>query len=820
MSVQKICWSIPLLLLACTARAQDPIRVMQESPWLLSPASSLSQPVRPVAAYWDPEESTYFIDLVDVFQELNMTVDTTQNLVQTTSSQGNYEVDFRQGTILRDFASGMQQTDTLITDGYFYSGGRYLLTLPNLERVFPEGTLTYDSTKLTVRPSQELFTDAFRPHVISPRLAIGPMLYGRNRRIVGGAQLGYRLNRTQYSERSVNYTGFLSVRASALWGQIRADGSATYNGTTTLRQFSYLLDFPSSTYLTQIGLGRSNVNQWPVRQSYEGIQMSNRPLSTRHQQREAKLAGIAEPNALVSALVGGVVANRVQADGQGRYQISVPAYYGTSRVELEIAPATGGLPTRQTRLLLITEDLVPANSLYWDLRAGRNQYDHTSGYGQLRFSYGLSEDLTTLGGFMVVDTLQAASLGIVSNISSSAVLSGEVVYPSPAFRATLQWFSDRFQLQTEADLASEPGLTYYRQRFVGRAGWNNAGMSLFLNGSRYESFEGSTSMRIDGSGTFQLSRWISLIVAAGPQSIRSHPDAPVDNRMEWRTSVTRYVRPNGVRGRVGFQAQGGRYESVDFAGMTAYASYRSFSFGARIGYDIPAKGMNASLSIRMNAPWASFSSHTVFEPENPYNQQSFYGSMSFGQGLFFSRHPQVWSSALLRPFIDTNRDGIRNSGEDPFHGLDLNVMRARTESEKPGTFRADFLVPSTQYQVVIDPRSIQGPELGLPTGTAFSFLSDPGETKYIDIPIHRNTIVNGLVENLPLSSSTLAIVIFFQGETEVLRSAVSQQGQFTALLAPGSYRVELQDLLGIEDLSAYTQILEVQPIQSQSFKIH
>ena len=69
--------------------------------------------------------------------------------------------------------------------------------------------------------------------------------------------------------------------------------------------------------------------------------------------------------------------------------------------------------------------------------------------------------------------------------------------------------------------------------------------------------------------------------------------------------------------------------------------------------------------------------------------------------------------------------------------------------------------------------------------------------------------MEGSVENLPLSSPTLAVVLFFQGESELLRAAVSQQGRFTALLPPGSYRMELLDLLGQEDLSDFTRILDV-----------
>ena len=275
MRMCKAYWGIPVLLLALTAQAQQPARIMQESPWVLSSLSSPS--LRPIQAYWDPQEGVYFIDLVAVFSEAHMVVDANQTVVRARSSLAIYEVDFNRGTILRQFDDGPQQADTLISGGYFHSEGRFLLTPLNLGRVFPAGTLTYDHTRLSLRLSQELFADAVRPRVIAPTLAIGPMLYGRNRRLIGGAQLGYRVNRMQRAARATEYTGFLSMRASALWGQIRADGTATYTGSTTLKQISYLLDFPRSAYLTQISLGRSSVNQWPVRQDYEGVQMSNRP---------------------------------------------------------------------------------------------------------------------------------------------------------------------------------------------------------------------------------------------------------------------------------------------------------------------------------------------------------------------------------------------------------------------------------------------------------------------------------------------------------------------------------------------------------------
>ncbi len=823
------------IISSATAQEQQRFRVMQESPWVVSPMSVASLSMRPVKAYWDPQEEDHFIDLIEFLEGMGMSVEVDGLIVRTSYHGVTYEVDFDQGTITQHLEGNIQYSDSLETDGHIYAGGfdtdffgdgeGFLLTPSNLQKVFPEGTLSYDRARLLIRLSQELFTESvstFRARDSAPTLGLGPMLYGRNRHLLGGGQIGYRLNRVQRPGRDVDYMGFLNGRASALWGQVRSEGILTYTDDkqfrTSFGQLNYLVDLPRSSYVTQIGIGRTRMDQWPVRQNYDGMWMSNRPLSTRHQQREAEISGIAEPNALVSALVGGVVADRVQADGQGRYRLTIPAYYGTSRAELEIIPADGGPPTRETRYLFITEDLVPARKLYWDLQGGRDRYDQTL-YGHARVNYGWSTSLTALGSYTRADTLQTATLGLVTNFTQSMMVSAEFAYPERATRVTLQFFRNQFQLQGEASFSAESGFTFYRQRLVGRAGWSSRRLSAFLYGSRFESFSGNESMQLDGSGTIRLSRRTNLVVAAGPRTTKRSPDAPIDSRVHWRSSLTRYVSPGAVRGRVGFQGYGGQYESIDFAGVTLYASYRSASFGVRVGYDFPAQGMNASLSIRMNAPWISFSNHSYFEIDHPYNQQNLYGSVTIGRELHFSRHPQVWSSARLRPFIDRNRDGRMDPGEVLLDGLDINVVRARTEPIESGGIQADFLAPSTLYQVVIDPRSLQGPELDLPTGTTFSFISDPGAVKHIDIPVHENTVIEGRVEDLPLSSPTLAVVVFYQAEEEITRSAVSQQGLFTVLLPPGSYRLEIHDLLGSEDLSTYTQTLNVEAVNTQQLEI-
>ncbi len=798
-----------------SAQMLQPIRVLQEAPWVLSPMSAPS--VRPVSAYWDPQQSIYFIDLPALLEAIQIPVVIEDARVRVRYDETAYDVDFSQGTVEIDPGSG--RMDSLDANGYFRSGDRFLLTPPNLQKVFPEGTFSYDTARLLLQISQELFAvSGFQAR--APTLKLGPLLYGRTRRLIGGAWIGYRMSRMQRSEHAADYNGSFNVRASALWGQIHVDATVSHTDrtATALRRVDYLLDFPESSWITQIGLGRTYEYHWAGRQMYEGLRMSNRPLSTRHQQREARLSGIAEPNAIVSALVAGVVADRVQADGQGRYELHIPAYYGTLQTDIEIIPAGGGPLTRESRSLFITEDLVPVGKLYYDLQGGQTQIGKTP-YGHARLSYGLSRSLTALSSFTYTGMRQTATLGAAKQIAGTMMVSTELAYPARAVRATLQMFVNRMQLQTDAILSEDPEFSFYRQRWTGRFGWNLSRLSLFVHADHSESFGGRRSTYAQASGTARLARRISLVLAAGPRITRYASDAPRETHVQWRSTLTRYVTPGAFRGRVGFQAHGGQFQALDFAGGTFQAAYRTVSFGARVGYDAAAGGMSASFSLRINAPWVNFASHSSLDPENPYHQQSLYGSMALDRAPALSRHSHPWSSALLQPFLDMDRNGRKDPGEVALDGLDIQVIRASTEATASGGVRADFLAPSTPYQVVIDPRSIPDPQLSLPSGTAFSFMSDPAELKRIHIPVHQNTIVNGSVENLPLSSPTLAVVVFYQENREVARAAVSQQGRFSLLLPPGYYRIELIDRLGQEDLSNFTQTLNLESVPTYDLQI-
>ena len=816
---------IPALLLvsALEVRAQQvipdpvrPVRVMQEVPWAVS-TSGWRSSMRPVRTLWDQMTGTYYMDLVAFFDVLDFQTEIDGRIVRSKGGGGVYEIDFERETALFSVNGIVEYEVEFSEGGAIHNGSDFLLTLPNIKNVLPPDAIEYDEATLTVKLSRWVFasdSSPFRLHSIPPVQYGGPLLYGRNRKLLGNMQLGYRMSRYQRLENGVNYNGSAQIQASVLGGRIYANGTLRSDAAAdevllNLRSANYLLDFPNLPVIRRLEVGRNYLYQWPVRKQFEGFRLSNLPLSTRNMQHESEIKGVTEPNALVSVSIDGVVVDRVQADSRGRYVLLVPAHYGTSRAQIEISPLGGGAPTIETRYLFIPEDLAPPGVAYWDLRGGRDPENHsTLAHGRMR--YGISKRFSASGGFVLADSLYSGILGMTTNLWGFLNVGWEISYPETSGRVTLSMVRGNLRVRGEAEVADKPGFSFYRRRFQGQIGTGLQFGSIFLNGSAVESFAGNESLNLNVSGMMRLSNQMNLLFTGGTSSTRSSFTGASRLSAHWKGTLTRYQSIGRIYGRVGFQGDGGRYESIDFAGITAYSSYQGVSLGVRFGYDLAASSVSASLNLRLDAPWASFNSYSSLDPINPYHRQSMYGTVELGRGVQFSRKAHAFSSVIIRAFLDSDRDGRWDEGEQPYSGLSIDVAKARVGYTKDGNVKADFLVPSSQYEVFIDPNSIKEPELVLSTGNRFSFLSDPGETKYIDIPIYRDTIIEGTIQDLPLSASSLAVVVFYRGEKEVSRAAVSQQGRFTSLLSPGAYRVGVIDLLEQEDLQPFSQDLTVE----------
>ena len=302
-----------------------PLRFLQETPWTVSTPGALYSSM-PGLAWWDFEAGRYYLDIADFFERLGFDVSRRDSVIEARDAGRIFTVDFATGRVLQDTSEPVE----LAPEDFFSSEGRYYLALEGVQAMFIPAAMQFDTSTLHIRLSTATIAlgSSFsgRP-AMSGNHAHGPLLYGRSRRLLGNTHVNYRLTRSDRQAGSPSYNGGFQVHSNALGGRLAAEGAlAMVQGQTTtrFRSLNYLLDFPDSPLLKRVEIGRMSMYEWPLRTTYDGVRLSNMPLSTRYVQREAVVRGIAEPDAIVAASVGGVLADRVRADAQGTLHAAHP----------------------------------------------------------------------------------------------------------------------------------------------------------------------------------------------------------------------------------------------------------------------------------------------------------------------------------------------------------------------------------------------------------------------------------------------------------------------------------------------------------------
>ena len=787
---------VALATCACAtiARAQEiPVRFVQEIPWTVS-ALGISEEALPVLAYWEPGQRQYYLALAAYLDLLGFHVVTDSLQLEATRYRKRFMIETTTGAAMRG-------SDVIRLDSteYFVSQGEFYVSFGGLQQLFLPDPIQFDRSRLHI-------THAAAAPVLQrrPSVQAGPLRFGRSRPVWGNTRLDYRVTRTQWQMYEPTYHGFVRTNTNALGGRLLAEGLLSQTDRAReveLRTLSYLLDFPGSARLTQVEAGRLNFYGWPLQTTYDGVRLSNLPVADRYVQRDALIDGVADPGAVVTAKAGGGIVDRVYADEDGNYTVRVPAYYGSSQVQVEIAPADGGNTTTRIHHLYVSEDIPPPGTLYWDARVGRDTTAPNDLLAIVEARYGLTPTLAARAAFVQSGAPRVGLTKSWRGMSADA----EVALPMDAARMRVWAQSRRVRLQAEAALAEKSTQSYYHTLLSGHLGWQFERGSLFLQATRFTTIDDNTeNTSLIGSITARISSTTSALLTGG---LSRWETANLDSQpwqWRWGSSVTRTL----TRGtRVGMHGEGGLVNNLDFVGAAMHVNWRWVSFGLRTGYD---QGLATSFTIRVDAPWASITNRSAVGPgSSPSHSQSIYGSMELGRTLRLSRRTQARSSALLQAFFDTDRDGRKDSDESVIEGVDIKVAHAHVRLVSPGKVRADLLVPHQQYQVTVDSRSLTNPRLALTTGEQFSFVADPGQTKRINIPVQRYTLVDGRFDELPTYSAARLLVFFFKDDIEIARAEVSQEGRFSARLAPGLYRVVLKDLFDRVDLSGNEQRVEV-----------
>ena len=161
--------------------------------------------------------------------------------------------------------------------------------------------------------------------------------------------------------------------------------------------------------------------------------------------------------------------------------------------------------------------------------------------------------------------------------------------------------------------------------------------------------------------------------------------------------------------------------------------------------------------------------------------------------------PQTqYGSALVSVFLDTNENGIRDPGENPFPGIHLKIGKKDSDwiTDQNGRVYLQHLAPYSPVDVSISLRSLDNPLLE-PSKKGVRFFPSPGHVQYVDLPVVAIGEIDGSVSTEDAAQSNylrgLEVQLLEHASHRKVQSAIIDPDGFFWLhsVKPGEYEIQL-----------------------------
>ena len=719
-----------------------------------------------VKAYHDG--SVFWVDVAALLELVGFTVGVDGLVLSAADAERRFLLDYD----ARQLTVG-DEPPLFLWSELHHSDGLFMVAVGSLKKFFGDD-VTWDDARLVLRLStaaSHFATAALGPRRFLGGEVAGPLRFGLERRLVGGGVVSWHASSQWYRGRPLHHQASATYTLSALGGAVH--GTVGTHGQSPA--VSYTFARPRSVLLTRLEVG-TQVVQGITRTG--GVRISNQPLVSPHVQRTGTVRGRVEPHAVVEVLAAGQVTDRAQADGLGRYELRVPAYYGTTEAVVHVRPL-GGLPSYERReYVLTTAALALHRRVYYDAAYGPEET-------VARVRYGITPRVTAraAGG-----TEGEYQLGITGSPLPSVVLSASAGWPLHLAAASGQLWSRG--LRVHATYVSTDGSR--TAQLAGSGQWRR--WSGQMAGSSYQTAEGARTRQLAPSIAYYGRGGLSL-----RQQLQLADHDGVFRRT-WRSALgyTRSAWGSGLH--LALFARGGQELTT---GGQLLVSFRQVFLGITADYTPATRALAGHITLQLRTPAGSVRSRMDSRGSHTH---SGYGSVSVGPGVRLGAGGLDDAAALIRVFDDRNRNGRRDADDPILDEVEVHVWHAAQSRRADGAVRVSYLSPYTAYQVQLVEQSIRDPLLRPTTGYSFSFMADPGRTKLIDVPLQRLPLVRGRVHAAGLALSRLRVEILRGSET-VATAPVYRDGGFAVRLEGGYYELRVVDV--VDGAVRGTQPLEV-----------
>lgn len=720
-----------------------------------------------------------------------------------------------------------------INEHYILSDLEYFLRTSTIEKVTRLSAKT-DMSNLTINFSSDFTLPFIEQKINEKKLAFTkmskqksnyPLLFKRNRNIIKGGFFDYSLSSTWSANSSSNHYIDLNVGAELLGGDIQigssqsfSDNSLSYNKIDYKWRYAFL----NNKYISNFSIG-NNVVYSLQSYNFKGIQISNKPIEQRKEFGVYRIEEEAKPDWKIEVYKNTKLIDIIYTDENGKYNVNIPFSYGTTILELhEIGP--NGEYNIKNRLYQIPNELLPKREFEYNLNAGKLD-NSNDGIFQADASYGINDWLTTkIGADVFSNNFNQSSF---YSTTSARVYEGYIANFTYAPNAYKQFvinslFNRYASLNLSASLYDQNSLfnptkiksklegnlflpftindnslsvllkadkieygIYNKTNYSFRTIYNYKSFSPSIEFNQYKldnkftSFESTLlKLRLNYSLNINSSIFTGNIMDAGFVYDMMHKKMNTFN-INFSTTVLRQFR-------------------VQLSHTTNFQNSIS-NTQLRFIFDLPFFRTNTTISKHMVS-------------------QSIVGSVNYNSHEkdfnFYNRGMIGRSAAAFKFFEDRNMNNVYDRGEKTIDNIDVRINSiGNKRTLDNGNVLVNDLESYAKYNVELIDGKNKNP-MWFPYIDKFSFVSDPNQTKEIQIPFYEVAEIFGSVKKknngklIPIPG--LTIVLENKSNKKVKKIKTLSDGSFYYYgLQPGKYNISIDsEQLSILKLKSYPAKIE------------
>lgn len=649
---------------------------------------------------------------------------------------------------------------------------------------------------------------------------------------IAGGVADWAIAGTPVGEGGQYYT--LALGGMLMGGDLRltADGNSITGFDQRQLDYRWHYYFGQGQNLTQLDLGKIYTTGILARQLKGGALTNRRQIARKHYQ-SIDVTGYLGNDWEVELYVNDKLTDFAFTDATGQYHFQVDILYGTTEIILKMYGPNGELKTER-QFVDVPYSLLPERVFEYSVAAGVNDNfrQKDKSYGQAAAAYGIASRVT---GRLTADIPLSGEDGDKAVVAAEITtqVTGNLtanVSVAPSYSAGLALNFNQPSL-----LYADASYTRYYENEVRNPIRQIHRLRLSLSapfrfGRRYWSVRYAVTWdKLPAFDLFNMSygtsasAWRFDLNYLGRTTLKKSETTSSNRSISELFATPRFIRWLMPQFSFTYDHSLSRLSRYDV--QLTRRLFRRGQLNLTLSRDALTKTNQVMLTFRLLAGFADFSSRVISAPGYTSVTQVQRGSIRYDQQgrrfLFDRRNGIGYASAVVRPYLDANYNGVRDDGEPLVPGL-----KARIEGGRPRYVKSqqqyyyDNLQAYNEYLVEIDEYSLDNPYLK-PVHQTYEIICNPNTVTAIELPVVMASEVGGRVfrrvDSLDLGVGGIRVMVESLGRETVTELTTFSGGDYYYLgFIPGSYRAyvdpEQLQMLGYESQPGSIEF-EVEPIE-------